>query len=110
MVFRIEEVQKDKQRSTKYTHKDRLTRNPIETGGERKCSGGVNSSCSISGTRSDNLLTNPVMSHECGKDRELLTTGGTYPWLFVAQIFLNGQWWRPQKIRSDDFNLIKWNP
>ena len=33
---------KDKQRSTKHTHKtkDRVTRTPLKTGGELRCSGG----------------------------------------------------------------------
>jgi hypothetical protein len=38
-----------------------------------------------------NLVTNPVISREWGKDREVLTTSGTYPWSFVTQIFHNGQ-------------------
>jgi len=32
-----------------------------------------------------------VTSHERGKDREVFTTSGTYPWSFVTQIFHNGQ-------------------
>ena len=46
-------VQKDKQRSTKHTHKtkDRVTRTLLKTGGELRCSGRVSSSCSTSGTR-----------------------------------------------------------
>jgi len=32
-----------------------------------------------------------VIIHERGKDREVFTTSGTYPWLFVTQIFHNGQ-------------------
>jgi len=38
--------QKDKQRSTKHTHKtkDRVTRSQLKTGDELKCSGGVSSS------------------------------------------------------------------
>jgi len=65
-----EKVQKDKQRSTKHTHKtkDRVTRNPLKTGGELRCSGRVNSSCSTSGTRRVNLVTNPVINHEWGKE------------------------------------------
>ena len=61
-----EKVQKDKQRSTKHTHKtkDRVTRTPLKTGGELWCSGRVSSFCSISGTRGVNLVTNPVISHE----------------------------------------------
>jgi hypothetical protein len=49
------------------------------------------SSCSISDTRRDNLVTNPVIVHERGKDREVLTTNGTYPWSFVTQMFHSGQ-------------------
>jgi len=43
-----EKVQKNKQRSTKYTYKtkDRVTRTPLKTGGELRCSGRVGSSCS----------------------------------------------------------------
>ena len=32
-----------------------------------------------------------MISHEWGKHQEVFTTGGTYPWLFVTQIFHNGQ-------------------
>jgi hypothetical protein len=79
-------VRKDKQRSTKHTHttKDRVTRNPLK-------SGRISSSRSASGTRRVNLVTNPVISHERGKDREVFTTSGTYPWSFVTQIFHNSQ-------------------
>jgi len=53
----------DKQRSTKHTHetKDRVTQTPLKTGGELRCSGRVSSSWSTSGTRRDNLVTNPVI-------------------------------------------------
>jgi hypothetical protein len=54
-------------------------------------SGRVSRSCSTSGTRRVNLVTNMVISHERGKDREVFTTSGTYPWSFVTQIFHNGQ-------------------
>ena len=61
-----EKVQKDKQRSTKHTYKtkDRGTRIPLKPGGELRCSGRVSSSCSTSGTRRVNLVTNPVISRE----------------------------------------------
>ena len=38
-----EKVQRDKQRSTKHTYKteDRVTRTPLKTGGELRCSGRV---------------------------------------------------------------------
>jgi hypothetical protein len=55
-----EKVQTDKQRSTKHTHKtkDRVTRIPLKTEGEMRCSGRVSSSCSTSGTRRVILLEN----------------------------------------------------
>jgi hypothetical protein len=84
-----EQGQKDKQRSTKHTHKakDQVTRTPLKIGDELRCSRRVRSSCSTSGTYRVNLVTNPVISHECGKDREVFMTSGTYPWSFVTQIF-----------------------
>ena len=57
---------------------DRVTRTPLKIGGELRCSGRVRRSCSTSGTRRVTLHTNPVISHEWGKDREVLTTSGTY--------------------------------
>jgi hypothetical protein len=88
-----ENVQKDKQRSAKHTHKtkDRGTRTPLKTGGELRCSGRVGSSCSTSDIRRVNLVINQVINHEWGKDRGVFTTSGTYPWSFVTQIFHNGQ-------------------
>ena len=88
-----EKVQKDKQWSTKHTHKtkDRVTRTPQKTGGELRCSGWVSRFCSTSGTRRVNLVTNPVISNEWGEDREMFTTSGTYSWSFVTQIFHNCQ-------------------
>jgi hypothetical protein len=38
------------------------------------------SSASTSDTRRVNLVTNPVISRERGKAREVFTTSGTYPW------------------------------
>ena len=60
-----EKVQKDKHWSTKHTYKtkDRVTRTPLKTGGELRCSGRVNSSCSTRGTHHINLVTNLVISH-----------------------------------------------
>jgi hypothetical protein len=58
-----ENVQKDKQRSTKHTYKtkDRVIRTPLKTGGELRCSERVSGSCSTSNTRCVNLVANPVM-------------------------------------------------
>jgi hypothetical protein len=86
-----EKVQKNKQRSTKHTHKtkDREIRTPLNPGSELRCFGRVNSSCSTSDTRRVNLVTNPMTSHERVKDREVLTTSGTYLWSFVTQISHN---------------------
>ena len=78
-----------------YKTKDLVTRTQQKTEGEPRCSGRVGSSCSTS-IRRVNLVTNPVMRHERGKERELLTTSETYPWSFVTQIFHSGQ---PSQIR-----------
>ena len=88
-----EKAKKDKQRSGKHTYqtKDRVTQTPLKTVGELRCSGRVSSSCSTSDIRRVNLVTNPVISREWGKNREVFTTSGTYPWSFVTQIFQNGQ-------------------
>ena len=85
--------QKDKQRSTRHTYKtkDRITRTPRKTRSELRCSGRVSISCSTSDTRRVILVTNPVISHERRKDREVFTTSGTYPWIFLTQISYNGQ-------------------
>ena len=40
------------------------------------CSGMVSSSCSTSDTRRVNLVTNPVISHERGKEEEFEDTKG----------------------------------
>ena len=83
-----EKAQKDKQRPTKHTHKtkDWVTRTPLKTGDVLRCSERVSSSCSTGDTRRVNLVTNPLISHEWGKDRKVFTTSGTYPWSFVTQI------------------------
>jgi hypothetical protein len=41
-----------------YKTKDRETRTPLKTGGELRCSGRVNSSCSTSDTRCVNVVKN----------------------------------------------------
>jgi hypothetical protein len=88
-----EKVHRDKQWSTKHTYKtkDRVTRTPLKTGDELRCSGRVSSSCSTSGTCRVNLVTNPVISNERRKDRKVFTTSETYPRSFVTQIFHSGQ-------------------
>ena len=55
--------QRDKQRSTKYTHKtkDRVTRTPLKTGDELSRLGIVSSFCSTCGTHRVNLITHPVI-------------------------------------------------
>ena len=65
-------------------------------------------SCSTRVARRVDLVTHLVISHELEKDREVLTTSGTYPWSSVTQIFHNGQ---PSHggggkiFRSDDFSF-----
>ena len=73
----------------------------LQTRGEHMSSRRVDSSCFSSCTRRVTLITNPVISHESGKDRIVITTSGTYQWSFVTRIFRNGQ---PNhvKISTDD--------
>ena len=84
-------VQKDKQRSKKHTYKtkDRGTRTSLKTGDELKCSERVSISYSTNGTRRASLVTNSVISREGGKDREVFSTSGTYPWSFVIQVYFH---------------------
>ena len=51
--------------------KDRVAQTPL-TGGELRCSGRVSSSRSTSGIHRVTLVTNLEISHERGKDREVL--------------------------------------
>jgi hypothetical protein len=59
---------------------------PLRTGGELMCSGKVSSSCSTSGTRSVDLATNLMISHEWEKDREVFTT------IFRSHMILADSW------------------
>jgi hypothetical protein len=98
-------------RSIKRIHKtnDRLTPTPLKTGDELRCFGRVGSSCSISGTRRVNLVTNSVISHKCVFHliaRLVCYTAGHCPefkcdsgecirgWIFV-QLLTPGFWWGP---------------
>ena len=59
-VFRICKLSKDRQHKGLQTT---ITRTSLKTGGQIRCSGGVSSSCSTSGTRRVTLVTNPVVSY-----------------------------------------------
>ena len=48
-------------------------------------------SFSTSDTRRVTLVINPVINHEGGKGRQVLTTSGIYRWSFVLQIFRKQQ-------------------
>jgi hypothetical protein len=82
-------TRKDKQRPTKHTYKTkyRVTRSPLKTGDELRCSGRVSSSCSTSDTRRVNLITGMRKGPGSVYDK----SSGTYTWSFVTQIFHNGQ-------------------
>ena len=66
MAKRKSTPKKNKQRSTKHTHKTKnlVTRTPLKTGVELGCFGSVNSSCSIGGTRRVNLITRQTTTHK----------------------------------------------
>ena len=65
MDKRKKKYKKDKQRSTKHTHKtkDRVTRTPLKTGGELRCSGRVGNSCSTSDTRRVSKVIMATVNH-----------------------------------------------
>jgi len=72
--------------------KDRSTRPKKERKrGELMCSGRISSSWSTYGTHRANLVIMPMISHQWGKDRIVITTNGTHPWSFVTQILRSGQ-------------------
>jgi hypothetical protein len=50
--------------------------NPTKTRGELRCSGRINISCATSDTRRVTLVTKAMISHEIGKDREVVMTSG----------------------------------
>jgi hypothetical protein len=56
--------------NTTYKTKDPASGTTLKTGGQLRCSG--SSCCSTLGTRRITLVTNPVISHEWGKDLEVL--------------------------------------
>ena len=55
--------------------------------GELRCSGKVNSSCSISGSRHVTLVSNLVISHEWGQDWIAITTNITHLWVLIDWLF-----------------------
>jgi hypothetical protein len=79
----------DKRKSTKYTHKtkNRVIRTPIKTRGEHLFSRMVSSSCSTSDTRRVHLVTNLMISHEWGKDREVFILWHRYS-IAVSQVMV----------------------
>jgi len=64
---------KDKQRSTKHTHKtkERVTRTSLKTGGEHRCSGCVGSSCIIMYLKIKELnVKNQIISNLLEQDNQ----------------------------------------
>ena len=61
--------------------------NPTKNGGKLRGPGRVGSSGSTYDIHRVTLITSTVVSHKWGKDQIMITTSGTYPWLFVTQIF-----------------------
>ena len=73
------------------------------------CSRNVSSSCSRCGIHLVTLVTNPVISHELGEDRIVITTNGTNPSSFVTQIFRSGWPSYDSDRKSDDLNFTNRN-
>ena len=70
-----ENVEKEKQRSTKHTYKTkyRVTWTPLKTREELRYTGRVSSSCFTIDSRRFNLVANPVISHETTRISYLLS-------------------------------------
>jgi hypothetical protein len=75
---------------TTWKTKHRTIQTSLKADGEIRCFWRISSSCSTCGNSSVTLVTNPVISHEWGKDRIVITTNGTYPWSFWRQKHRNG--------------------
>ena len=69
-----DKVQKDKQRSTKHTHKIkyRVIGTPLNPGDERSCSRRVRSSSSTSGTHRVNIVRNPGSAYDMWNISEVI--------------------------------------
>ena len=67
-----------------------------------ECSERVNRSCSTSGTRRVTLVTNPMISHERGTDREVFAPSGTYCHLWHRYIVTVYQ------VMLATITLLKW--
>jgi hypothetical protein len=105
-------VQKEKQRSTKHTHKikDRVTRTPLKSGGELRYSERVSSYCSTSGFRRVNLVTNLVIVMNEERSGTKISAyrkwGIANPKLIWYPSFLdidNDEWLRPSSYDIPDF-------
>jgi hypothetical protein len=85
-----EKGQNDKQRSTKHGTENKWSGNTnlTKTWGELRCSGRVISSWSTSGTLRITFVINPVISHERGKVRIVITTNWTYRWQCDSQKYV----------------------
>jgi hypothetical protein len=64
-------------------------------------SGRIDSSCSTCGTRRVNLVTNPVIRNERGKDRIYNIRGHLW---YIYSVTVNSSWWI-----HDEFNLTHMN-
>jgi hypothetical protein len=67
---------------------DQAIRTSLKTWGQLIRKG--KSLCFTCDTRRVTLVTNLVISHECGQNQIVITTSGTYPWSFVTQILCSG--------------------
>ena len=92
------------QQNTTLKTKDWVRRTPLKPGGELGCSRRASSSCSTSGTHHRVILfTNPVISHEWGKAREVLTTSGTSSFIStqVTECLWTRCWYLPKNCFKD---------
>jgi hypothetical protein len=85
-------------KNTTQRTKDWATRTTLKARSSLRCSGKVGSYCTTSGTRRITLVTIPMLKHEWGKNRIVITTNGhlwyrypvTVDQVVLAYVILNG--------------------
>ena len=74
-----------------------IMQHPTKNQNELRFSGRVGSTCSTSGPSHVTLVTRPMIEHEVGQIREVLTTSGTYNAISAIFQLYHGdlfQWWK----------------
>ena len=98
-------------RNIKQKIKDRATRNPLNIGGELRCSGRSSISCSTCGIRRVVFVTNKLSDKSWMRKGPKFYDDTRYTYVVICDTDTPDKlWWRPYIFRRDDFNLTTRNP